>query len=97
LARASLRYKRVPEQGTILSEFPMGAHPTGKLSGTEADYCGNGNRSVEEKQYSGWLITARPAVEFAGEVCGVPRNVTQVTSVVPSQFDQARCEAGEER
>jgi DNA processing protein len=39
---------------------------------------------VEGAQYSGWLITARLAIEFGRELFGVPRNVTQAVSVAPN-------------
>jgi DNA processing protein len=41
---------------------------------------------VEGKQYSGFLITARLAMEFGREVFGVPGNVTQEMSFAPNQL-----------
>ena len=41
---------------------------------------------VEGAQYSGSLITARLAMEFGREVCGLPGNATQPTSFGPNQL-----------
>jgi DNA processing protein len=41
---------------------------------------------VEGAQYSGSLITARLAMEYGREVCGVPGNVTQPVSFAPNQL-----------
>ena len=40
----------------------------------------------EGAQYSGSAITARPAMEFGREVCGLPGNATQLTSFGPNQL-----------
>jgi DNA recombination-mediator protein A len=68
----------------ILSELPTGSRPA-----PESFPVGNriiagmppGAVIVEGKQYSGSLITARLAMEFGGEVFGVPGSVTQEMSL----------------
>jgi DNA processing protein len=79
----------VLERGAIISEFPLGTHPARRtcLSGTGL-WTGMplGVVVVEGAQYSGSLITARLAMEFAREVFGVPGNVTQAVSFAPNQL-----------
>jgi DNA processing protein len=45
-----------------------------------------GVAAVDAALYSGSLITARLAMEFGSEVCGVPGNATQPTSFGPNQL-----------
>jgi DNA processing protein len=72
-----------------MSEFPLRTHPA-----PENFPIGNrivagmplGVIIVEGAQYSGSLITARLAMEFGGEVFGVPGNVTPPVSFAPNQL-----------
>ncbi len=45
-----------------------------------------GVAAIEAALYSGSRITARLAMEFGREVCGVPGNATQPTSFGPNQL-----------
>src|SRR5260221_2483964 len=82
-------YEKVLENGTILSEFPMGTHPSPENFPIRNRIVAGmplGAIIVEGAQYSGSLITARLAMEFGREVFGVPGNVTQPVSFAPNQL-----------
>src|SRR6184192_4180066 len=82
-------YEKVLEKGTILSEFPMGTHPSPENFPIRNRIVAGmplGAIIVEGAQYSGSLITARLAMEFGREVFGVPGNVTQLVSFAPNQL-----------
>jgi len=82
-------YEQVLENGTILSEFPMGTHPAPENFPIRNRIVAGmplGAIIVEGAQYSGSLITARLAMEFGREVFGVPGNVTQPVSFAPNQL-----------
>jgi len=82
-------YEKVLENGTILSEFPMGTHPSPENFPIRNRIVAGmplGAIIVEGAQYSGSLITARLAMEFGREVFGVPGNVTQLVSFAPNQL-----------
>jgi DNA processing protein len=80
-------FEKVLERGAIISEFPLGTHPSPEnfpirnriVAGMPV-----GVVVVEGAQYSGSLITARLAIEFGREVFGVPGNVTQPVSFAPN-------------
>jgi DNA processing protein len=82
-------FEKVLERGAIISEFPLGTHPSPEnfpirnriVAGMPV-----GVVVVEGAQYSGSLITARLAIEFGREVFGVPGNVTQPVSFAPNQL-----------
>ncbi len=82
-------YEKVLERGAIISEFPLGTHPSPEnfpirnriVAGMPV-----GVVVVEGAQYSGSLITARLAMEFGREVFAVPGNVTQPVSFAPNQL-----------
>ncbi len=82
-------YQKVLERGAIISEFPLGTHPSPEnfpirnriVAGMPV-----GVVVVEGAQYSGSLITARLAMEFGREVFAVPGNVTQPVSFAPNQL-----------
>lgn len=72
-----------------MSEFPVGAHPASENFPVRNRVIAGmplGVVIVEGKQYSGSLITARLAMEFGGEVFGVPGNATQEMSFAPNQL-----------
>jgi len=81
-------YEKVLERGAIISEFPLCTHPAPEdflmrnriVAGMPLGVV------VEGAQYSGWLITARLAMEFGREVFGVPGNATQPVSFAPNQL-----------
>jgi DNA processing protein len=82
-------YEKVLENGTILSEFPMGTHPSPENFPIRNRIVAGmplGAIIVEGAQYSGSLITARLAMDFGREVFGVPGNVTQPVSFAPNQL-----------
>ena len=82
-------YEKVLETGLILSEFPMGTHPSPENFPIRNRIVAGmplGAIIVEGAQYSGSLITARLAMEFGREVFGVPGNVTQPVSFAPNQL-----------
>lgn len=82
-------YEKVLENGAILSEFPMGTHPSPENFPIRNRIVAGmplGAIIVEGAQYSGSLITARLAMEFGREVFGVPGNVTQPVSFAPNQL-----------
>jgi len=82
-------YERVLENGTIVSELPIGSHPAPENFPVRNRIIAGmplGVVIVEGKQYSGSLITARLAMEFGREVFGVPGNVTQEMSFAPNQL-----------
>jgi DNA processing protein len=82
-------FEKVLERGAIISEFPLGTHPSPEnfpirnriVAGMPV-----GVVVVEGAQYSGSLITARLAMEFGREVFAVPGNVTQPVSFAPNQL-----------
>ena len=82
-------YEKVLQRGAIISEFPLGTHPSPEnfpirnriVAGMPV-----GVVVVEGAQYSGSLITARLAMEFGREVFAVPGNVTQPVSFAPNQL-----------
>jgi len=84
-------FEKVLERGAIISELPTGSHPenfpvrNGIIAGMPL-----GVVVVEDKPYSGSLITARLAMEFGREVFGVPGNVTQEVSFAPNQSSKER-------
>src|SRR5579859_5128344 len=80
-------YEKVLENGAILSEFPLGTHPSPENFPIRNRIVAGmplGAIIVEGAQYSGSLITARLAMEFGREVFGVPGNVTQAVSFAPN-------------
>lgn len=80
-------YEKVLEHGVILSEFPLGTHPTPENFPIRNRIVAGmplGAIIIEGAQYSGSLITARLAMEFGREVFGVPGNVTQAVSFAPN-------------
>jgi DNA processing protein len=82
-------YEKVLERGAIVSELPTGSHPAPENFPVRNRIIAGmplGVVIVEGKQYSGSLITARLAMEFAREVFGVPGNVTQEVSFAPNQL-----------
>jgi DNA processing protein len=82
-------YEKVLESGAILSEFPMGTHPSPENFPIRNRIVAGmplGAIIVEGAQYSGSLITARLAMEFGREVFGVPGNATQPVSFAPNQL-----------
>jgi DNA processing protein len=82
-------YEKVLENGTILSEFPMGTRPAPENFPIRNRIVAGiplGAIVVEGAQYSGSLIIARLAMEFGREVFGVPGNVTQPVSFAPNQL-----------
>jgi DNA processing protein len=82
-------FEKVLERGTILSEFPIGTHPSPENFPIRNRIVAGmplGAVVVEGAQYSGSLITARLAMEFGREVFGVPGNVTQPVSFAPNQL-----------
>jgi DNA processing protein len=82
-------YEKVLERGAIISEFPLCTHPAPeKFLMRNRIVAGMplGVVVVEGAQYSGWLITARLAMEFGREVFGVPGNATQPVSFAPNQL-----------
>ncbi|HEY4951500.1 MAG TPA: DNA-processing protein DprA [Candidatus Acidoferrales bacterium] len=82
-------FAEMEKRGAIISEFAMGMFPGPQnfpirnriISGMSV-----GVVVVEGAQYSGFLITARLAMEFGREVYGVPGNATQPTSFGPNQL-----------
>lgn len=82
-------FEKILERGTILSEFPIGTHPSPENFPIRNRIVAGmplGAVVVEGAQYSGSLITARLAMEFGREVFGVPGNVTQPVSFAPNQL-----------
>ena len=82
-------YEKVLENGTILSEFPMGTRPAPEnfpIRNRMVAGIPLGAIVVEGAQYSGSLIIARLAMEFGREVFGVPGTVTQPVSFAPNQL-----------
>jgi DNA processing protein len=82
-------YEKVLERGAIISEFPLGTHPSPEnfpIRNRIVAGMPHGVVVVEGAQYSGSLITARLAMEFGREVFGVPGNVTQPVSFAPNQL-----------
>lgn len=82
-------FEKVLERGAILSEFPIGTHPSPENFPVRNRIVAGmplGAVIVEGAQYSGSLITARLAMEFGREVFGVPGNVTQPVSFAPNQL-----------
>jgi DNA processing protein len=82
-------YEKVLERGAILSEFPLGTHPAPENFPVRNRIVAGMPLAVvvvEGAQYSGSLITARLAMEYGREVCGVPGNVTQPVSFAPNQL-----------
>src|SRR6201996_6902835 len=80
-------FEKVLERGAIISEFPLGTHPSPEnfpirnriVAGMPV-----GVVVVEGAQYSGSLITARLAIEFGRDGFAVPGNVTQPVSFAPN-------------
>ena len=82
-------YEKVLEHGAIISEFPLRTHPAPENFPVRNRIVAGmplGVVVVEGAQYSGSLITARLAMEFGGEVFGVPGNATQPVSFAPNQL-----------
>jgi DNA processing protein len=82
-------YEKVLERGALLSEFPLGTHPAPENFPVRNRIVAGMPLAVvivEGAQYSGSLITARLAMEFGREVCGVPGNATQLVSFAPNQL-----------
>ena len=82
-------YEKVLGRGAIISEFPLRTHPAPENFPVRNRIVAGlplGVVIVEGAQYSGSLITARLAMEFGREVCGVPGNVTQPVSFAPNQL-----------
>jgi DNA processing protein len=82
-------YEKVLERGAIISEFPLGTHPSPENFPIRNRIVAGmplGVVVVEGAQYSGSLITARLAMEFGREVFAVPGNVTQPVSFAPNQL-----------
>lgn len=82
-------YEKVLERGAIISEFPLGTHPSPENFPIRNRIVAGmplGVVVIEGAQYSGSLITARLAMEFGREVFGVPGNVTQPVSFAPNQL-----------
>lgn len=82
-------YEKVLERGAIISEFPLGTHPSPEnfpIRNRIVAGMPHGVVVVEGAQYSGSLITARLAMEFGREVFAVPGNVTQPVSFAPNQL-----------
>lgn len=80
-------YEKVLERGAIISEFPLGTHPSPENFPVRNRIVAGmpvGVVVVEGAQYSGSLITARLAMEFGREVFAVPGNVTQPVSFAPN-------------
>src|SRR5438094_8430696 len=86
-------YEKVLERGAIISEFPLRTHPAPENFPVRNRIVAGlplGVVIVEGAQYSGSLITARLAMEFGREVCGVPGNVKQPVSFAPNQLLKKR-------
>jgi DNA processing protein len=82
-------FAEIEKRGAILTEFPMGAPPKPENFPVRNRIIAGmalGVVVVEGAQYSGSLITARLAMEFAREVYGVPGNATQPGSFGPNQL-----------
>jgi DNA processing protein len=82
-------YEKVLERGAIISEFPLGTHPSPENFPIRNRIVAGmplGVVVVEGAQHSGSLITARLAMEFGREVFAVPGNVTQPVSFAPNQL-----------
>ena len=82
-------YEKVLERGAILSEFPLGTPPATENFPVRNRIVAGMPLAVvvvEGAQYSGSLLTARLAMEFGREVCGVPGNVTQPASFAPNEL-----------
>jgi len=82
-------HEKVLERGAIISEFPLctpSAPEDFLMRNRIVAGMPLGVVVVEGAQYSGWLITARLALEFGREVFGVPGNATQPVSFAPNQL-----------
>jgi len=82
-------FDKVLERGAILTEFPTHTHPAPENFPVRNRIVAGmplGVVVVEGAEHSGSLITARLAMEFGREVCGVPGNVTQPVSFAPNQL-----------
>jgi DNA processing protein len=82
-------FAEVERRGALISEFPLGTHPAPEnfpVRNRVVAGMSLGTVVVQGAQYSGSLITARLAMEFGREVCGVPGNVTVDVSFAPNQL-----------
>lgn len=82
-------FAEVERRGALISEFPLGTHPAPEnfpIRNRVVAGISLGTVVVQGAQYSGSLITARLAMEFGREVCGVPGNITQDISFAPNQL-----------
>ena len=79
----------IEQRGVLISEFSMGTFPAPQnfpIRNRIIAGMALGVVVVEAAQYSGYLITARLAMEFGREVYGVPGNATQPMSFGPHQL-----------
>src|SRR5271156_6304946 len=84
-------FEQMEQRGAIISEFPIGTFPAPQnfpIRNRIIAGMALGVVVVEGAQYSGCMITARLAMEFAREVFGVPGHVTQPSSFGPNSLTE---------